>query len=76
MSVPKNLDTLSEVYAQVPKEVWAAVAANYLTSGGQDNENLVLRLLQQWDILRFGGVVAAALSPKMRKILDATAPKG
>lgn len=46
-----------DLYADIPKAVWAAIAVSRLTSGGEDLEYARGRVLQEWEALADNGIV-------------------
>ncbi len=45
------------LYADVPKAVFAAVAASYCSSGGDNMDAMVKLFLEEWETLHENGIV-------------------
>lgn len=58
------------LYADTPKAVFAAVAASFITQGGDFQELAIPGLLSEWDTLHANGIVpqAAPKGPRLEGV--------
>ena len=57
-----------ELYEQIPKAVWAAIAVSALTCGGDQLEDAAPRVAREWDALHAAGIVPQRPSTLARSL--------
>lgn len=56
-----------EVYADIPKAVWAAIAISLATCGGDRLDDATRAIVHEWGILSLNGIVPQDIPASLRK---------